>query len=163
MVRPLVDCLLTQSGTIDGHKTLQDRAMDKLTLNGSVASRSCRRIQRSNGKTEPSTSLILRGTQTLGAKLSACLGWLIGLLVVDAFEGPMPQTRFVLSKALAHGLKPMVVINKCDRPDSRPDTVLDAIFDLFVSLGANDEQLDFSVVYAAKDGWAVNEHDRRKG
>ena len=155
----LVDCLLTQSGTIDGHKTLQDRAMDKLDL------------ERERGITILSKNTAIQwqdrtinivdtpGHSDFGGEVERVLGMVDSvLLVVDAFEGPMPQTRFVLSKALAHGLKPMVVINKCDRPDSRPDTVLDAIFDLFVSLGANDEQLDFSVVYAsAKDGWAVNE------
>lgn len=80
------------------------------------------------------------------------------LLVVDAFEGPMPQTRFVLSKALEAGLKPTLVVNKCDRPDGEPDRVVNEVFDLLVSLGADDDKLDFPVVYAsAKGGWAVNE------
>jgi GTP-binding protein len=82
------------------------------------------------------------------------------LLVVDAFEGPMPQTRFVLHKALELSLKPIVVINKIDRPDARPHEVLDEIFDLFVELDASDEQLDFPVVYAsAKEGIAKMELD----
>ena len=77
------------------------------------------------------------------------------LLVVDAFEGPMPQTRFVLSKALDRGLKPVVVVNKCDRPDARPDRVVDEVFDLLAELGADDAALDFPIVYAsAKNGWA---------
>ncbi|MBW8016958.1 MAG: translational GTPase TypA [Planctomycetes bacterium] len=77
------------------------------------------------------------------------------MLLVDAFEGPMPQTRFVLSKALEHGLKPIVVINKADRPDSRPDDVVDEVFDLLVQLDADDDALDFPVIYAsAKNGWA---------
>ena len=77
------------------------------------------------------------------------------LLVVDAYEGPMPQTKFVLGKALKIGLKPIVVINKADKADARPNEVLDEIFDLFVSLDANDEQLDFPVIYAsAKNGIA---------
>jgi len=77
---------------------------------------------------------------------------------VDAFEGPMPQTRFVLRKALAAGLKPIVVINKIDRPDARPDEVLDEVLDLFIDLGANEDQLDFPVAYAsAKMGYARNE------
>ena len=80
------------------------------------------------------------------------------LLLVDAFEGPMPQTRFVLSKALHLHLKPIVVINKIDRADRRPDDVLNEIFDLFVELDADDDQLDFPVVYAAgRDGWAVTD------
>lgn len=79
------------------------------------------------------------------------------LLVVDAFEGPMPQTRFVLTKALEAGLKPVVVINKCDRPDGEPQRVVNECFDLLVALGAEDHALDFPVVYAsAKEGWASN-------
>jgi GTP-binding protein len=86
------------------------------------------------------------------------------LLLVDAFEGPMPQTRFVLEKALHLHLKPIVVINKIDRPDNRPAEVLDEIYDLFIDLGANDAQLDFPVIYASgRNGWAVkNIKDERK-
>ena len=86
------------------------------------------------------------------------------LLLVDAFEGPMPQTRFVLEKALHLHLKPIVVINKIDRPDNRPAEVLDEIYDLFIDLGANDAQLDFPVIYASgRNGWAVkNLKDERK-
>ncbi len=81
------------------------------------------------------------------------------LLLVDAFEGPMPQTRFVLTKALEAGLRPVVVINKCDRPDARPDEVVDEVFDLLVELGANDEALEFPVVYtSARAGWASLDH-----
>ncbi|HIG86466.1 MAG TPA: translational GTPase TypA [Planctomycetes bacterium] len=80
------------------------------------------------------------------------------LLLVDAFEGPMPQTRFVLSKAFEHGLKALVMINKVDRPDARPDEVLNEVFDLFVDLGADDEQLDFPIVYGSgRDAWAVRD------
>ena len=85
------------------------------------------------------------------------------ILVVDAYEGPMPQTRFVLGKALESNLKPLVVINKCDRPDGDPDRVIGEVFDLLVALGANDDALDFPVVYAsARDGWALNEWDSSK-
>ncbi len=78
------------------------------------------------------------------------------LLLVDSFEGPMPQTRFVLEKALALHLKPIVVINKIDRPDNRPAEVLDEIYDLFIDLGANENQLEFPVIYASgREGWAV--------
>ena len=80
------------------------------------------------------------------------------LLVVDAFEGPMPQTRFVLTKALQHKLKPIVVVNKVDRPDSRPEDVVNEVFDLFVALEADDNALDFPVLYAsAKNGWATKD------
>ena len=85
------------------------------------------------------------------------------LLLVDAFEGPMPQTRFVLQKALQLNLKPVVVINKVDRPLARPDEVLDEVFNLFCELDANDDQLDFRGVYAAgRDGWAVGELDQER-
>ena len=83
------------------------------------------------------------------------------LLVVDAFDGPMPQTRFVLSKALQHKLKPILVVNKVDRPDSRPDDVVNEVFDLFVELEANDDSLDFPVLFAsAKEGWATTDLSR---
>ena len=82
------------------------------------------------------------------------------LLLVDAAEGPMPQTRFVLSKAIEAGLEPVVVVNKCDRPDARPDEVIGEVFDLLVELGADDHALDFPIVYAsARNGWAANEVD----
>ncbi|MFT7668866.1 MAG: GTP-binding protein, partial [Planctomycetota bacterium] len=85
------------------------------------------------------------------------------LLLVDAFEGPMPQTRFVLRKAFEHGLKALVMINKVDRPDARPEEVLDEVFDLFVELGANEEQLEFPVVYGSgRDGYAMNEPDEER-
>ena len=80
------------------------------------------------------------------------------LLLVDAFEGPMPQTRFVLAKALEHKLRPIVVINKVDRKDARPDDVVNEVFDLLVQLGADDKALDFPVIYAsAKQGWATTD------
>lgn len=86
------------------------------------------------------------------------------LLLVDAFEGPMPQTRFVLSKALEHGLRPIVVVNKIDRTDARPHDVVDEVFDLLVELDANDEALDFPIVYAsARDGWATTDPDHPSG
>ena len=80
------------------------------------------------------------------------------LLLVDAFEGPMPQTRFVLTKALENKLRPIVVINKVDRENSRPDDVVNEVFDLLVQLGAEDKALDFPIIYAsARQGWASND------
>ncbi|MHC5083632.1 MAG: translational GTPase TypA [Planctomycetota bacterium] len=80
------------------------------------------------------------------------------LLIVDAFEGPMPQTRFVLTKALQHGLKPIVIVNKADRTDARADDVVNEVFDLFVALEADDESLDFPILFSsAKNGWATND------
>ncbi len=85
------------------------------------------------------------------------------LILVDAYEGPMPQTKFVLKKALEHGLRPIVVINKIDKPSARPDWVLDEMFDLFIALWANDEQADFPVIYAsARDGYAFEELEQQE-
>jgi GTP-binding protein len=84
------------------------------------------------------------------------------LLLVDAFDGPMPQTRFVLQKALDRGLKPIVVVNKIDRPDARPDDVVTEVFDLLVGIGADDDALDFPILYAsAREGWATGDIDTR--
>jgi GTP-binding protein len=86
------------------------------------------------------------------------------LLLVDAFEGPMPQTRFVLSKALEHKLRPIVVVNKVDRTNSRPDDVVNEVFDLLVQLGAEDDALDFPLVYtSAREGWATTDIEKRGG
>jgi GTP-binding protein len=84
------------------------------------------------------------------------------LLLVDAFEGPMPQTRFVLSKALENKLKPIVVINKVDRENSRPHEVVNEVFDLLVQLGADDDALDFPVIFASgRNGWASDDPDKK--
>ncbi len=85
------------------------------------------------------------------------------ILLVDAAEGPMPQTKFVLGKALAQGLRPIVIINKVDKPDARSEAVVDEVFDLFVALDANDEQLDFPILYASgRDGWCVADLDEER-
>ena len=99
------------------------------------------------------------GHADFGGEVERILSMVDGVvLLVDSSEGPMPQTKFVLGKALKIGLKPIVVINKADKPDARPDEVLNEIFDLFVSLNANDEQLDFPVLYASgRNGWAVRD------
>lgn len=155
----LVDGLLRQSGTIADHKKLRDRAMDKMDL------------ERERGITILSKNTAIRwkdttvnivdtpGHSDFGGEVERVLGMVDSvLLLVDAFEGPMPQTRFVLRKALERGLRPMVIINKVDRPDGRPEAVLDEVFDLFVALDAEDEQLDFLTLYAsARDGWATVE------
>ncbi|MCL1901548.1 MAG: GTP-binding protein, partial [Firmicutes bacterium] len=96
------------------------------------------------------------GHADFGSEVERVLKMVDGaILMVDAVEGPMPQTRFVLRKALALGLRPIVVINKMDRPNAAPSTVIDNVFDLFMKLGASDEQLDFPIIYASgRDGWA---------
>jgi len=102
------------------------------------------------------------GHSDFGGEVERILNMVDGvLLLVDSVDGPMPQTKFVLRKALSHGLKPIVVINKMDRPHSRPSFVENSVFDLFISLDATDEQLDFPIVYAsAKDGWATIASDK---
>ena len=101
------------------------------------------------------------GHADFGGEVERVLGMADGvILLTDAAEGPMPQTKFVLGKALKQGLKPIVIINKVDRPDGRPEEVVDEVFDLFVALDANEEQLDFPILYASgRDGWCVESLD----
>jgi GTP-binding protein len=105
------------------------------------------------------------GHADFGGEVERVLSMADGALVlVDAFEGPMPQTRFVLQKALEHGLRPIVLVNKVDRSDARPDQVVDEVFDLLVDLGADDQSLDFPILYAsAKEGWATVDLEERGG
>ncbi len=155
----LVDGLLRQSGTFSSREEISERVMDSND------------IERERGITILAKNTAINYGDTLinivdtpghadfGGEVERILNMVDGvLLLVDAREGPMPQTKFVTSKALGLGLKPIVVINKIDREGSNPDKVVDATFDLFASLGANDEQLDFPVVYAsAKNGYAKME------
>ena len=157
----LVDNLLRQSGTVAAHRELQERAMDRMDL------------ERERGITIMSKNTGIRwrgqtinivdtpGHADFGGEVERVLGMVDSvLLLVDAFEGPMPQTRFVLSKALSHGLQPVVVVNKVDRPDARPDEVLDEVLELFIALDATEDQLEFPVFFASgRDGWAVKELD----
>ena len=152
----LVDQLLRQSGTFRANQKMEIRVMDNNDL------------EKERGITilAKNTAIEYEGTHInivdtpghadFGGEVERVLGMVNGvLLLVDAVEGPMPQTRFVTKKALALGLHPIVVINKVDRPGSRPDWVLNQTFDLFDKLGATDEQLDFPVIYASGlNGWA---------
>ena len=157
----LVDGLLRQSGTFRANETVQERVMDSNDL------------ERERGITILSKNTSLKygkytinvvdtpGHADFGGEVERVLGMVDGvLLLVDAFEGAMPQTRFVLSKALAMKLKPIVVINKIDRDGARPLEVLDEVFELFMDLGADDSLLDFPVIYASsRDGYASTEPD----
>ncbi len=146
----LVDQLLRQSGTFSEHEEMQDRVMDSNDL------------ERERGITILSKNTAIRwndyrinivdtpGHADFGGEVERVLSMVDSvLLLVDSAEGPMPQTRFVTQKALALGLKPIVVINKIDKPSARPGWVLDQTFDLFANLDATDEQLDFDVIYAS--------------
>jgi GTP-binding protein len=151
----LVDRLLQQSGAFRENQRVAERALDSNDL------------ERERGITilAKCTSLLWKGTRInivdtpghadFGGEVERILNMVDGALVlVDAAEGPLPQTKFVVSKALKVGLKPIVVINKVDRPDARPGEVVNEVFDLFAALDASDEQLDFPILYgSAKEGW----------
>ena len=157
----LVDKLLQQAGTFAAHQHIAERVMDSNDL------------EKERGITilAKNTAIDYQGTHInivdtpghadFGGEVERVLSMVDGvLLLVDAVEGPMPQTRFVTKKALALGLKPIVVVNKVDRPGSRPDWVVNQTFDLFDKLGATEEQMDFPVVYAsALNGYATLEVD----
>ena len=157
----LVDKLLQQSGTLETRGEAQERVMDSNDL------------ERERGITILSKNTAIRwrdwrinivdtpGHADFGGEVERVMSMADSvLLLVDAQEGPMPQTRFVTQKAFAQGLKPIVVINKIDKPGARPDWVMDQVFDLFDNLGATDDQLDFQVVYAsALNGWASLDAD----
>lgn len=161
----LVDQLFRQSGTFRDNQRVEERAMDSNDL------------EKERGITilAKPTSIEWEGTRInivdtpghadFGGEVERILSMVDGVvLLVDSSEGAMPQTKFVTGKALALGLKPIVVVNKVDRPDQRIQEVLDEVFDLFVSLDANDEQLDFPVLYASgRNGYASEDPDRREG
>ena len=152
----LVDCLLRQSGTVRANQPMQDRAMDRGELErerGITILAKCTAIQWHGVRID---IVDTPGHVDFGGEVERVLGMVDGALVlVDAAEGPMPQTRFVVDKALRLGLRPIVAISKMDRADARPETVHEAVFDLFDALGATDTQLDFPVVYcSARHGWA---------
>jgi GTP-binding protein len=164
----LVDALLRQSGNFRDTQLSDDLIMDSNPLEKergiTILSKNVAITYRAEDGTETKINLIdTPGHADFGGEVERVLSMADGcFLLVDAAEGPMPQTRFVLSKALALGLKPIVVINKIDRPDKRPDEVLNEIFDLFVELDAHDDQLDFPVLYASgRDGWASDEVDKK--
>ncbi len=157
----LVDAMLKQSGIFRENEQVDERVMDSNDL------------ERERGITilAKNTSLYYNGVKIniidtpghadFGGEVERGLEMVDGvLLLVDAFEGCMPQTRFVLSKALALNLKPIIVVNKVDRPNARPYEVVDEILELFIDLGATDEQLDTPVIYASgRDGWATAEYN----
>jgi GTP-binding protein len=160
----LVDCLLKQSGTFAAHEKVAERVMDSND------------IERERGITILAKNCAIEyggtrinivdtpGHADFGGEVERVLSMVDGvLLLVDAVEGPMPQTRFVTRKALALGLKAIVVVNKIDRPGARPGWVVDQTFELFDKLAANDEQLDFPVIYAsALQGWSSTDYTERR-
>ena len=153
----LVDAMLKQSGTFRDNEKVAERVMDSGDIErerGITILAKCTSLEydgyRINIVDTP-------GHADFGGEVERILNMVDGVvLLVDSSEGPLPQTKFVLGKALGLGLKPIVVINKIDRGDARPDEVLNEIFDLFDKMGATDEQLDFPTLYAVgREGWAI--------
>ncbi|KUO53239.1 MAG: GTP-binding protein TypA [Sphingomonadales bacterium BRH_c3] len=165
----LVDQLFRQSGTFRDNQRVEERAMDSGDLEkerGITILAKCTSVEwEHEGENIRINIIDTPGHADFGAEVERILSMVDGvILLVDAAEGAMPQTKFVTGKALALGLRPIVVVNKIDRPDGRPQEVLDEVFDLFVSLDANDDQLDFPVLYASgRDGYASDDQDARSG
>lgn len=153
----LVDQLLKQSGTFAAHQQVDERVMDSNAIERERGITILAKNAAVNFEGVHINIVDTPGHADFGGEVERVLGMVDGvLLLVDAVEGPMPQTRFVTKKALALGLKPIVVVNKVDRDGANPDNAINLTFDLFDKLGANDEQLDFPIVYAsALNGWAV--------
>ncbi len=171
----LVDAMLQQSGTFRANEAVTECVLDSNPLERergiTILAKNCAvTYQVPDG---PRAGLVVQvniidtpGHADFGGEVERVLRMADGcLLLVDALEGPMPQTRFVLQKALEIGLRPIVVVNKCDRPDSRAEAVLNEVFDLLVDLGADELALDFPVVWASgRDGWASRDiNDRTNG
>jgi GTP-binding protein len=152
----LVDKLLEQSGTLDARSGLEERVMDSNDIEKERGITILAKNTAINWNGYRVNIVDTPGHADFGGEVERVMSMVDSvLLIVDAQEGPMPQTRFVTKKAFAQGLKPILVINKVDKPGSRPDWVMDQVFELFDNLGATDEQLDFKVVYAsAINGWA---------
>ncbi|MEZ5736391.1 MAG: translational GTPase TypA [Novosphingobium sp.] len=161
----LVDQLFRQSGTFRDNQRVEERAMDSNDLEkerGITILAKCTSVERNGTRIN---IVDTPGHADFGGEVERILSMVDGvILLVDSAEGPMPQTKFVTGKALALGLRPIVVVNKIDRPDGRPSEVLDEVFDLFVSLDASDEQLDFPTLYASgRNGYASEDPEAREG
>ncbi len=161
----LVDQLFRQSGTFRENQRVEERAMDSNDLEkerGITILAKCTSVEWQDTRIN---IVDTPGHADFGAEVERILSMVDGvILLVDSSEGAMPQTKFVTGKALSLGLRPIVVVNKIDRPDGRHEEVLDEVFDLFVSLDADDDQLDFPVLYASgRDGYASEDPDAREG
>jgi GTP-binding protein len=155
----LVDAMLKQSGIFRDNEIVNDRVMDSNDLE---RERGITILAKNTSVSYKDTHINIvdtPGHADFGGEVERVLKMVDGVvLLVDSFEGPMPQTRFVLRKALQLNLKPIVVVNKIDKPEARPAEVIDEVLDLFIELGADDDQLEFPVVYAsAKDGYAISD------
>ncbi len=160
----LIDVLLKQSGTFRENQQVDERAMDSNDLEKERGITILAKVTSIQWKGDRINIVDTPGHADFGGEVERILNMVDGVIIlVDAAEGPMPQTKFVLAKALKLGLKPIVAINKIDKPDGRPDWVLDEVFDLFGILEANEEQLDFNVLYgSAKEGWMATDAEGPK-
>ncbi len=157
----LVDCLLKQSGVFRENEATSERMMDSNDLE---RERGITILAKTTSVEWGETRINIvdtPGHADFGGEVERILGMVDGAIVlVDSAEGPMPQTKFVVSKALKVGLKPIVAVNKIDKPERRPDEVINEVFDLFADLGATDEQLDFPILYgSAKEGWMSTQYE----
>ena len=157
----LVDTMMQQSGAFRANQNVAERAMDSGELErerGITILAKCTSVE---WKDTRINIVDTPGHADFGGEVERILSMVDGVvLLVDAAEGPMPQTKFVTAKALKLGLKPIVVVNKVDKPDARSYDVQTEVFDLFSALDANDEQLDFPTLFASgRDGWASDEPD----
>lgn len=160
----LVDGMLRQSGVFRDNEQVQERVMDSNDLERERGITILAKNTAVNYKDIKINIVDTPGHADFGGEVERVLKMVNGvLLLVDAFEGPMPQTRFVLRKALQLNLKPIVVVNKIDRPEARPHEVVDEVLELFIELGADDDQLEFPVVYASsREGFAVSDLEDEK-
>src|SRR5918996_3564501 len=161
----LVDQLLRQAGSFRENQRVAERAMDSNDLEKERGITILAKATSVDWKDTRINIVDTPGHADFGGEVERILSMVDGvLLLVDAAEGPMPQTKFVLGKALRLGLCPIVVINKLDRPDQRAHVVHDEVFDLFAALGASDRQLDFPTLFAsAREGWAVADPEHPRG
>ena len=157
----LIDSLMKQSGMFRTNQQVEERLMDSGDLEKERGITILAKPTSIEWQDTRINIIDTPGHADFGGEVERVLGMADGvILLTDAAEGPMPQTKFVLGKALSQGLKPIVIINKIDRPDGRPEEVVDEVFDLFVALDANEEQLDFPILYASgRDGWCVENLD----
>jgi GTP-binding protein len=161
----LIDRLLSQSGSFRDNQKVAERAMDSNDLERERGITILAKVTSLNWKDTRINIVDTPGHADFGGEVERILNMVDGaVLLVDAAEGPMPQTKFVLQKALKIGLKPIVCINKIDRPDERHIEVVNEVFDLFANLDATEEQLDFPIIYgSAKHGWMAEKPDRQPG
>ncbi len=157
----LIDSILRQAGSFRENQQVAERVMDRNDLEkerGITIMAKCTAIDWNGIKIN---IIDTPGHADFGGEVERILNMTDGvILLIDSAEGPLPQTKFVLTKALKRGLRPIVLVNKIDRPDSQPEVVLNEVFDLFVALEANDQQLDFPVLYASgRDGWCCDSLD----